>query len=92
MAITTEQVKDVEQLRSTVHSLISKGVPDEYLLATYNQILRRLDTRLPVIRQRADGKTLKEESRNLVKQQRQALNGKGAASSGASQTTKQKAS
>jgi hypothetical protein len=68
--ITPEQVQDVVQLRASVHALISKGVGDEYLLATYNGIVRRLDDRLPKIRQRSEGKTLKEESRNLVKQQR----------------------
>lgn len=92
MAITNEQVKDVEQLRGSVHSLISKGVTDEYLLATYNGILRRLDDRLPRIRQRAEGKTLKEESRQLVRQQRDNLARKGTASTSAAQASRQKAS
>lgn len=92
MAITNEQVKDVEGLRSNVHSLISKGVADEYLLATYNGILRRLDTRLPTIRKIADGQTLKQESRTLVKQQREALKQKKASGSASSQTSRQKAS
>jgi hypothetical protein len=77
MAITNDQVKDVETLRSSVHALISKGLTDEYLLATYNGIVRRLDERLPRIRQRAEGKTLKEESRELVRKQRESFRGKG---------------
>jgi hypothetical protein len=36
--ITPGQVKDVEQLRTSVHTLINKGAGDEYLLATYNGI------------------------------------------------------
>ncbi len=77
MAITNEQVKDIEKLRSDVHALISKGQADEYLLATYNGIVRRLDERLPRIRQRAEGKILKEESRELVRKQRESFRGKG---------------
>jgi hypothetical protein len=76
MAITNDQVKDVEKLRADVHSLISKGLTDEYLLATYNGIVRRLDDRLPRIRQRAEGKTLKEETRELVRKQREAVRNK----------------
>jgi hypothetical protein len=90
--ITSEQVKDIEQLRGTVHGMISKGVTDEYLLATYNGILRRLDERLPKIRQRAEGKTLKEESRQLVRQQREALSRKNGTTVGTSQASSQKAS
>lgn len=78
MAITSDQVKDVEKLRSDVHALITKGLTDEYLLATYNGIVRRLDERLPRIRQRAEGKTLKEETRELVRKQRESLRSKGA--------------
>lgn len=73
MAITDEQVKDVEKLRSDVLALISNGVTDEYLLATYNSILRRLDERLPRIRQIAESRSLKEETRALVNKQREAM-------------------
>lgn len=90
MAITSEQVKDVEKLRSDVHALISKGVTDEYLLATYNGIVRRLDDRLPRIRQRAEGKTLKEESRELVRKQREAFRGKGGQPAPASSSSTKK--
>ncbi len=76
MAITNDQVKDVETLRSSVHALIDKGGADEYLLATYNGIVRRLDDRLPRIRQRAEGKTLKEETREKVRKQRESLRSK----------------
>jgi hypothetical protein len=92
MAITNEQVKDVEQLRTSVHGLVSKGVTDEYLLATYNGIIRRLDDRLPKIRQRAEGKSLKEESRKLVRQQREALSRKSGAGSTTARPSSQKAS
>jgi hypothetical protein len=92
MAITPEQVKDVEQLRTTVHGLISKGITDEYLLATYNGLARRLDDRLPKIRERAEGKNLKVETRNLVRQQREAAKGKGNGASHASRSSAQKAS
>jgi hypothetical protein len=92
MAITPEQVKDVEQLRSSVHSLIAKGISDEYLLATYNGIARRLDDRLPNIRKRAEGKDLKKETRELVRQQREAARNKNASSSGASASSSKKAS
>lgn len=92
MAITPEQVKDVEQLRTSVHNLISKGVADEYLLATYNGIVRRLDDRLPKIRERAEGRTLKEETRTLVRQQREAARRKGAGTSQAPRSSSQKAS
>lgn len=80
--VTPEQVKDVEQLRVSVHTLLSKGVSDEYLLATYNGILRRLDDRLPKLRQRADGKSLKAESVRLVKQQRANMKSKSSATPG----------
>jgi len=90
MAITLEQVKDVEKLRSDVHALIAKGITDEYLLATYNGIVRRLDDRLPRIRQRAEGKTLKEESRELVRQQRASLRGKGGPAASASTSSTKK--
>lgn len=76
MAITDAQVEEVKKLRSDVHALISKGITDEYLLATYNGVLRRLDDRLPRIRQRAEGKSLKEESRAVIKAQREALRSK----------------
>jgi len=77
MAITDEQVKDVEKLRTDIHALIGKGITDEYLLATYNGVVRRLDDRLPQIRQRAEGKTLKAETRELVRKQREAARNKG---------------
>jgi hypothetical protein len=90
--ISTEQVNDVQQLRASVHALIAKGVTDEFLLATYNGILRRLDERLPKIRERAEGKTLKEESRKVVRQQRDALKRKGAGGAGGAQASTRKAS
>lgn len=84
MAITNEQVKDVEQLRTSVHALISKGVNDEYLLATYNGILRRLDERLPKIKTRAEGQTMKQESREVIRKQREAMRKKNGTSSATS--------
>ncbi len=88
--ITSEQVKDLEQLRKTVHDLISKGIADEYLLATYNGMVRHLDKRLPNIRKLAEGKALIEESRNLVRQQRQALGNKHGATTNRPPTPSQK--
>jgi hypothetical protein len=80
--ITQEQLTDVEKLRKDVLALVAKGVTDEYLLATYNGITRRLDERLPNIRKRVEGNTLKQESRTIVKQQREAMKHKtGAAGS-----------
>jgi dsRNA-specific ribonuclease len=90
--ITPEQVKDVEQLRASVHSLIAKGITDEYLLATYNGIARRLDDRLPNIRKRAEGKDLKKETRELVRQQREATRNRTASSSGPASSSTRKAS
>ncbi|GCE18685.1 hypothetical protein [Dictyobacter kobayashii] len=87
--ITPEQVKDVEQLRSTVHGLI-KGTSDEYLLATYNGILRRLDERIPKIKTRAEGKSMKLESREIIRQQREAMRQKNVAPAGRPQTSSQK--
>ena len=84
MAITNEQVKDIEQLRSTLHGLISKGITDEYLLATYALMVRRIDERLPRIRQRAEKKTMKDETRELIRKQRDSLRKKGPASPGSS--------
>lgn len=78
MAITPEQVKDVEKLRSDVRTLIANDqVNDEYLLATYNGIVRRLDERLPHIRRRAEGKALKDETRELARKKREAVRGRG---------------
>jgi hypothetical protein len=89
--ITQEQVKKIEALRTNVLSMVADLNTDEYLLATLNGVLRRLDDRLPKIKQRAEGKTLKAESRKLVQEQREAGKKKGA-SSHASQTSHAKAS
>ncbi|GCE48509.1 hypothetical protein EI42_04811 [Thermosporothrix hazakensis] len=88
--ITPEQLGNIEQLRKNVLELVQKGVSDEYLLTTYNQVLRVLNTRLPKIRVRVDSSSLKAESKGIVTAQRNSLRKKKTVSSGATQNPSQK--
>ncbi|GHO54785.1 hypothetical protein [Ktedonobacter robiniae] len=92
MAITEQQLTQVEQLRKNILDTVKQGVEDEYLLATYNGLLRHLDKRLPAIKHRVEGNTYKNESRAIVRSQRQARGQKTGASSSKSQGSGQKAS
>lgn len=90
MAITQDQLTKVEQLRKSVLDIVNQGVEDEYLLATYNGLLRQLDKRLPAIKHRVEGNTYKNESREIVRRQRQTRGQKTGASSGKSPGSAQK--
>ncbi|EFH86420.1 hypothetical protein [Ktedonobacter racemifer] len=90
MAITPQQLTQVEQFRKNILDTVNQGVEDEYLLATYNGLLRHLDKRLPAIKHRVEGNSYKNESREIVRRQRQARGQKTGASSGNAQGSAQK--
>lgn len=78
MPITPDQLAKVEQLRKGVLDIVRQGVDDEYLLATYNGVARYLDKRLPSIKNRVESNVYKNETREIVRQQREARSQKAA--------------
>jgi hypothetical protein len=87
MPITAEQLTALEQHRKNLLATVQAGISDEYLLATYNRVLRILDARLPRIQTLVNTGTLKQERRTVVNQARQGLGKNGTSPQGKPQAT-----
>ncbi len=93
MAITQQQLDTLDKHRKDLLATVEAGLGgDEYLIATYNRLIKTCNDRIPVIRRMVEKGSLRQESKTIIDKARTPAGKNGTAASTKTQGTQQKAS